>query len=60
MSVVHAESELLRAAGPAADRPVARPSRARRLLSLRPLPAAALACRAAGRRHRRGDAAGLR
>ncbi len=44
MSVVSAESELLRAAGPEADRPFpVRLSRRRRLLSLRPLPAAALA-----------------
>ncbi|HUR87053.1 MAG TPA: anti-sigma factor [Solirubrobacteraceae bacterium] len=44
MSVVRAESELLRAAGPAADRP--EPARSKRrwsLLSLRPLPALALA-----------------
>lgn len=44
MSVVRAESELLRAAGPAADRPVgAKVRRPRWLVSLRPLPAAALA-----------------
>jgi hypothetical protein len=44
MSVVHAEAELLRAAGAQADRPVARESSRRwRLLSLRPWPAAVLA-----------------
>ena len=44
MSVVRAESELLLAAGPMADRPVARePSRRRSLLRLRPWPAAVLA-----------------
>ena len=44
MSVVRAEAELLRAAGPAADRPApARSRRPRWLLSLRPMPAAALA-----------------
>ena len=45
MSVVRAEAELLRAAGPAADRPEPSPSKRRRwsLLSLRPLPALALA-----------------
>jgi hypothetical protein len=44
MSVVRAESELLRAAGPMADRPI-RPAPARRfsLLRLRPWPAAVLA-----------------
>ncbi len=44
MSVVHAEAQLLRAAGAQADRPVVRePSRRWRLLSLRPWPAAVLA-----------------
>jgi hypothetical protein len=44
MSVVHAEAELLRAAGAQADRPVVRePSRRWRLSSLRPWPAAVLA-----------------
>ena len=44
MSVVRAEAELLRAAGPSADRPAgSRMRRPRWLVSLRPLPAAALA-----------------
>lgn len=44
MSVVHAEAELLRAAGPMADRPtVQEPSRRFSLLRLRPWPAAVLA-----------------
>lgn len=44
MSVVHAESELLRAAGPMADRPVVqKPRRRFNLLRLRPWPAAVLA-----------------
>jgi hypothetical protein len=45
MAVVRAESELLRAAGHGADRPPpVQPPRRRRLPSLRPLPAIALAC----------------
>lgn len=43
MAVVNAESELLRAAGPLADRPVERESRRFSLLRLRPWPAAVLA-----------------
>lgn len=44
MSVVRAESELLRAAGPMADRPIVRePGRRFSLLRLRPWPAAVLA-----------------
>jgi hypothetical protein len=44
MSVVRAEAELLRAAGPLADRPIARePTRRFSLLRLRPWPAAVLA-----------------
>ncbi|HEV2058014.1 MAG TPA: anti-sigma factor [Solirubrobacteraceae bacterium] len=44
MSVVHAESELLRAAGPMADRPIRQePARRFSLLRLRPWPAAVLA-----------------
>ena len=44
MSVVHAEAELLRAAGPMADRPIARESSRRfSLLRQRPWPAATLA-----------------
>jgi hypothetical protein len=46
MAIVRAESELLRAAGHGADRPAPplAPRRRRRLPSLRPLPAIALAC----------------
>jgi len=44
MSVVHAEAELLRAAGPMADRPVQRaPARRFAMLALRPWPATVLA-----------------
>ena len=44
MAVVHAESELLLAAGPMADRPIQRePTRRFSLLRLRPWPAAVLA-----------------
>ena len=43
MAVVHAESELLLAAGPMADRPIQRESRRFSLLRLRPWPAAVLA-----------------
>lgn len=44
MAVVHAESELLLAAGPMADRPISRePARRFSLLRLRPWPAAVLA-----------------
>jgi hypothetical protein len=47
MAIVRAESELLRAAGHGADRPApVQPARRRRLPSLRPLPAIALACAA--------------
>lgn len=48
MAVVRSEAELLRAAGPEADRPAPRRERRRRLrvagLALRPLPLATLAC----------------
>jgi hypothetical protein len=44
MSVVESEAQLLRAAGPAADRPPARRARRRPWAGIRPLPALAAAC----------------